>query len=179
MQCETRSVSRLPRMAVTSRPDDGGFRFRARRLDHRGCAKETRCGRSVCSSSRRGDEITLGFGQTDLYLWDDDPRDLANEVQRILGGVFAGRFEEAGRLRDSFATVIDDNGETIGSGRSASPASMAVQAATRLRAVLTTTTALRLMRTFEDRPPRIPLRRRWFRVSRSSNAGAAMRQPTA
>jgi hypothetical protein len=68
-----------------------------------------------------GDEVTLGFGETHVYLWDDHLTALADEVERILVGVCAGRFAEAGRLGDSFARVNDEDGETIRLGAMSLP----------------------------------------------------------
>ena len=51
-----------------------------------------------------GDEVTIGFGKTHGYLWDNDPAALAEYVGRILDAVFAGDFEEAG-WGDAFARV--------------------------------------------------------------------------
>jgi hypothetical protein len=59
-----------------------------------------------------GDEVTLGFGQTHAYIWDDDPAGLAAYVGGILAAVFAGDFEEAG-FGDAFARVHLADGTTV------------------------------------------------------------------
>lgn len=58
-----------------------------------------------------GDEVTLGFGETHVYIWDDDPEALADEVQEILEAVFAGRFIEAGPKGDSMAKLATSSGQ--------------------------------------------------------------------
>jgi len=58
------------------------------------------------------DEVTVGFGQTHVYLWDKDPEVLADEIEQILMGVFAGRIVEAGRAGNSFARVTRRDGST-------------------------------------------------------------------
>ena len=62
-----------------------------------------------------GDEIVLGFGRTHVYMWDDDPGELARQVEGLLTPVFAGRFVEAGPRKDAFARVeTADGGLTVG-----------------------------------------------------------------
>lgn len=60
-----------------------------------------------------GDEVTLGFGETHVYLWDADPDQLADDVRTILEAVFAGRFVEAGRVGDAFAKVSTRHGDRV------------------------------------------------------------------
>lgn len=67
---------------------------------------------SVYVSFAGGDEVTVGFGQTHAYVWDDDPVALAAYVEIILTAVFAGDFEEAG-VGDAFARVHMGNGRTV------------------------------------------------------------------
>ena len=62
-----------------------------------------------------GDEIVLGFGRTHVYMWDDDPQELARQVEVLLTAVFAGRFLEAGPRKDAFARVDTEDGpRTVG-----------------------------------------------------------------
>jgi hypothetical protein len=55
-------------------------------------------------------EIILGFGGTHVYMWDDDPHELARQVEELLTAVFAGRFIEAGPRKDAFARVNTADG---------------------------------------------------------------------
>jgi hypothetical protein len=57
-----------------------------------------------------GDEIVLGFGGTHVYMWDDDPQDLARQVELLLTAVFHGRFVEGGPRKDAFAKVETSGG---------------------------------------------------------------------
>ena len=66
---------------------------------------------SVYVSFAGGDEVTVGFGRTHAYIWDDDPAALAAYIGNILTAVFAGDFEEAG-LGDAFARVHVRDGTT-------------------------------------------------------------------
>lgn len=66
---------------------------------------------SVYVTFAGGDEVTVGFGQTHTYVWDDDPAALAAYVGSILTAVFGGRFEEAG-MGDAFARVHLPDGTT-------------------------------------------------------------------
>lgn len=52
-----------------------------------------------------GDEVTLGVGQTHVYIWDNDPEALADEA------VFAGRFVEAGPTGGSTAILATTRGD--------------------------------------------------------------------
>ena len=74
-----------------------------------------RTGAAAVSIAHLGhaDEVTLAFGRTHTYLWDDDAQALGEEILGILYGVLAGRFVEAGRLDDSFAKVDDMDGDTV------------------------------------------------------------------
>lgn len=67
---------------------------------------------SVYVTFAGGDEVTVGFGQTHAYIWDDDPAALAAYVGGILAAVFAGDFEEAG-FGDAFARVHLGDGTTV------------------------------------------------------------------
>lgn len=46
-------------------------------------------------------EIILGFGGTHVYMWDDDPHELARQVQVLLIGITCPRAAE--RSRSGFA----------------------------------------------------------------------------
>lgn len=59
-----------------------------------------------------GDEVAVRFGETHVYMWNDDPRSLADEVRDLLAAVFAGQFVEAGKRGDSFARVATPDGTT-------------------------------------------------------------------
>lgn len=63
------------------------------------------------------DEVDLGFGETHLYVWDADPAALAEEIQEVLGAVFAGEVEESGVPGDSTARIVTPSGRrlTVGS----------------------------------------------------------------
>jgi hypothetical protein len=63
-----------------------------------------------------GDTAGVGFGRTEVELWDDDPRALAHSVGRFLEAVFAGRFLEAG-TGDAFARVTFADGTHTYAGR--------------------------------------------------------------
>ena len=52
-----------------------------------------------------GDEIVLGFGGTHVYMWDDDPQELARQVELLLTAVLEGRFVEGGPRKDAVAKV--------------------------------------------------------------------------
>lgn len=67
---------------------------------------------SVYVTFAGGDEVTVGFGQTHAYVWDNDPAALAGYVGSILAAVFAGDVEEAG-FGDAFARVHLRDGTTI------------------------------------------------------------------
>lgn len=60
-----------------------------------------------------GDEVTLGFGETHTYIWDDDPKALGGEVQEIFEAVFAGSFVEAGPKGDSTSKLVTSHGEVL------------------------------------------------------------------
>lgn len=62
-------------------------------------------GAARASVTLAGDEVILAFGETHVYMWDDDPERLADEVHQVLLAVFAGRFEEVGKPGDSRARV--------------------------------------------------------------------------
>ena len=51
------------------------------------------------------DEVTLGFGETHTYLWDEDPVRLGAEIGLVLAAVFAGDFVEYGFRGDSTARL--------------------------------------------------------------------------
>ena len=68
-----------------------------------------------------GDEVTLEFGETHVYLWDDDPDALGREIGHLLAAVFAGDFEEAGRPGDSFARLRLPDGRTCSVGAMSLP----------------------------------------------------------
>ena len=63
------------------------------------------------------DEVDLGLGETHLYVWDADPAALAEEIQEVLGAVFAGAVEESGVPGDSTARILTPSGRrlTVGS----------------------------------------------------------------
>lgn len=67
---------------------------------------------SVYVTFTGGDEVTVGFGQTHAYIWDDDPAALAAYIGSILASVFAGDFEEAG-FGDAFARVRLGDGTIV------------------------------------------------------------------
>jgi hypothetical protein len=67
------------------------------------------------------DEVTLTFGCTHVYVWDDDPAELSRIVQRYLDAVLAGRFVEAGSRDDAFARLTDETGAHWTAGRVALP----------------------------------------------------------
>ena len=71
---------------------------------------------SVYVTFAGGDEVTVGFGQTHAYIWDDDPAALAAHVGNILTAVFAGDFEEAG-FGDAFARMHLRDGTTLRLGK--------------------------------------------------------------
>lgn len=58
-----------------------------------------------------GDEVIFGFGETHVYLFDDDPDAVASEVRELFTAVVSGAFVEAGRQGDSFARVQTPRGE--------------------------------------------------------------------
>ncbi len=47
----------------------------------------------------------LGFGGTHVYMWDDEPDELAKQVELLFSAVFSGHFVEAGPRKDAFAIV--------------------------------------------------------------------------
>lgn len=63
-----------------------------------------------------GDEIVLGFGGTHVYMWHDNPEELARQVELLLTGIFNGSFVEAGPRKDAFALVETTEGQ-VGVGR--------------------------------------------------------------
>jgi hypothetical protein len=63
-----------------------------------------------------GDTAGVGFGKTEVELWDDDPLALAEYVRRFLEAAFAGRFVEAG-IGDAFARVTFADGTRASVGR--------------------------------------------------------------
>lgn len=67
------------------------------------------------------DEITLGIAETHVYMWDDDPAQLADEVQAVLSAVFAGRFEERGPYGDAAVRVLLADGRRWRGGRILAP----------------------------------------------------------
>ena len=67
-----------------------------------------------------GDEIVMGFGGTHVYMWDDDPQELARRVELLLTAVFHGRFVEGGPRKDAFAKV-ETSGGPVSVGRISLP----------------------------------------------------------